>query len=58
MLLYFYRGPLLFQGEVLSTSDFVLFIIFMFGIFGHLCVISKNITEGVEVILRRILKSK
>jgi len=35
---------------------FVLFIIFALGMFGHLCVISKNITDGVEEILKSVKK--
>ena len=50
------KWPLLQKGEVLNTGDFVLFIIFALGMFGHLCVISKNITDGVEEILRGIKK--
>lgn len=52
------RWPLVLEGEVLNTSDFILFIIFMIGVFGHLCVMSKNITEGVETILKRVLERK
>ncbi len=48
------KWPLLRNGEALNTGDFILFIIFALGMFGHLCVISKNITDGVEEILRRI----
>jgi hypothetical protein len=55
---YFFsiRWPLLAKGESLYTSDFILFIIFVLGLFGHLCIMSKNITDGVEVILKRILE--
>lgn len=49
------RWPLLLKGEVLEISDFALFIIFMLGLFGHLCVMSKNITDGIEAILKRVL---
>ena len=52
------RWPLLLKGGVLTAGDFFLFIVFMMGLFGHLCVISKNITEGIEVILKRILEGK
>jgi hypothetical protein len=51
------RWPLLEKGETLNIGDFVLFIIFMFSVFGHLCVLSKNITEGVEVIIKKILRN-
>lgn len=50
------RWPLLSKGEALGASDFFLFIIFALGLFGHLCVMSKNITDGVEAILKRILE--
>lgn len=50
------RIPLLLKGEVLNTSDFALFFIFVLGIFGHLCVMSKNITDGIEVIIKRVLE--
>ncbi len=50
------RWPLLSKGEVLGTSDFALFTIFALGLFGHLCVMSKNITDGIEAILKKILE--
>lgn len=50
------RLPLLTKGEGLNTSDFLLFIIFTLGVFGHLCVMSKNITEGIQAILKRVLE--
>jgi len=52
------RLPIILQGESLVLSDFVLFIIFILGLFGHLCVMSLNITKGVEAILSRILERK
>ena len=55
---YFFlaRLPQLLNGGVLNIFDFVLFIIFTLGLFGHLCVLSKNITDGIEVIFKRILE--
>lgn len=50
------RWPLLSKGEILVSSDFILFIIFALGMFGHLCVMSKNITEGIETIIKRVLE--
>jgi len=50
------RLPLLLKGGVLNTSDFIVFFIFMLGIFGHLCVISLNITEGIKAIISRVLE--
>lgn len=49
------RLPVLINSATLNMGDFILFIIFTLGLFGHLCVMSKNITEGVEVILKRVL---
>lgn len=49
------RWPLLQDGETFSTGDFVLLAIFAMGLFGHLCVMSKNITEGINAILKTIL---
>lgn len=51
-----YRWPMVVSGEGLNTSDFLLFVIFTLGVFGHLCVVSKNVTEGVEAILKRVLE--
>lgn len=39
----------------LNTTDIVLVFIFIMGLFGHLCVMSKNITDGVKAILERVL---
>ena len=52
------RWPLLQKGEPLTTSDFFLLAIFAMGLFGHLCVLSKNITDGIEAILKRVLERK
>jgi hypothetical protein len=52
------RWPFLSRGEALGTGDFVLFVIFTLGLFGHLCVMSKNITDGIEAILKRVLERK
>lgn len=50
------RLPLLVKGESLNVGDFFLFVIFALGVFGHLCVMSKNITEGIQAILKRVLE--
>ncbi len=50
------RWPLLLKGKLLDISDFGLFIIFAMGLFGHLCVISNNITKGIEAIIKKILE--
>jgi len=54
---YFYavRLPLWLRGEVLSATDLILAIMLVLGVFGHLCVMSYNITEGVESILKKFL---
>lgn len=49
------RLPLLLKGNEFTVFDFVLFIIFLLGLFGHLCVMSKNITDGIEVIFKKVL---
>jgi len=54
---YFYfvlRLPQLLIGASFSISDFVLFAIFAMGLFGHLNVLSFNITEGIQAIFARI----
>ena len=52
----FVRLPLLLKGESLNLSDFVLLVVFMLGLFGHLCVMSKNITDGITAIFKRVLE--
>lgn len=52
------RWPILLKGERLDLSDFVLFIFFILGLFGHLCVMSLNITKGIEAIISRVLERK
>jgi len=52
------RIPSILNGTSLLISDLVLFIIFMLGTFGHLGVMSKNVTEGVAAILKRVLVGK
>ena len=49
------RLPVLLRGEILNAGDFVLFGIFLLAMFGHLAVMSKNITDGIEVIVKRVL---
>jgi len=50
------RLPLLLEGQTLVFSDFILFVISILGTFGHLCVMSLNITKGIEAILKRVLE--
>lgn len=51
-----FRLPVLSTGEVFGGGDFALFVVFVLGLFGHLCVVSKNITEGISAILKRVLE--
>ena len=50
------RWPRLFVGDTLNTSDIFLLIVFLLGFFGHLCVLSNNITEGIKAIIDRYFK--
>ena len=50
------RLPLLLKGESLTLSDFGLLVVFTLGLFGHLCVMSKNITDGITAIFKRVLE--
>ena len=50
------RWPQIKTGENLSLADFAVFTIFAMGLFGHINVLSKNITEGIQSILRRVLE--
>lgn len=52
------RWPKLLGGEVLSLGDFILFLLFTLGIFGHLNVLSYNLTIGIEAILSRVFEGK
>lgn len=49
------RWPDISQGVVWSISDFVLGIVFLIGVFGWLPYFVKNITEGINAIIARIL---
>lgn len=53
----FIRLPFL-NGTSLTVIDAVLLFILILGVFGHLCVISKNLTDGIQAILDKILKIK
>lgn len=48
------RWPVLLAGGILNVSDLFLIAIFALAIFGHLCVLSLNVTKGVEAILKRV----
>lgn len=52
------RWSLLLKGAGLGSNDFILFIIFTLGIFGHLNIMSLNITQGISAILKRVLEGK
>lgn len=49
------RLPHINNDGVLSTSDFVLGITFLMGILGWLPYFVKNITEGIQVIISKVL---
>jgi len=51
------RWPLLVMGDTISASDLVLLAVFSMGLFGHLCVLSLNITEGIQAILKKVLNN-
>jgi hypothetical protein len=50
--------PSLSVGRSLSlgVADFVLFLAFLLGIFGHLCVFSYNVTESIAAIIKRVFR--
>jgi hypothetical protein len=51
------RFPKVMAGSAsLDNTDLILLLIFAIGAFGHLCVISKNLTDGIQEILQSILK--
>lgn len=50
------RYYFLLNGGELRLSDFALFIIFAMCLFGHFPHLIKNITEGINAILRRVLE--
>jgi len=50
------RWQLLRDGAALSVADFALFIIFAMCLFGHFPHLIKNVTEGINAILRRVLE--
>ena len=50
------RWEYLSAGEALNTGDFVLLIIFAMCLFGHFPHLIKNITEGINAILKRVLE--
>jgi len=50
------KWPLLISGKSVNTGDTVLFILFTMGLFGHLNVLSLNITEGIKAIIDKYFK--
>lgn len=53
-----YRWSEITNGQNITLTDFLLLLIFGMGMFGHINVLSKNITDGVEAILKRVLERK
>jgi len=52
------RWPIIAKSGNLSVSDFILGLFFLIGVLGWLPYFIKNITEGVHIILSRILERK
>ncbi len=50
------RWPNVKSDGILSTSDFILGIVFLLGILGWLPYLAKNITQGIDVIISKVLK--
>lgn len=40
----------------LGVADFILFLAFLLGLFGHLRVFSYNVTESIAAIIKRVLR--
>lgn len=49
------RLPILDDGRSLTASDFLLFLLIIMGAFGHLSVLSYNVTKGIQAILDKVL---
>jgi len=52
------RWPFIASGNNPTVADFILLLVFGMGMFGHLNVLSLNLTEGVEAIISRFMKGK
>lgn len=52
------RWPYIVKGDNIIAADFILLLVFGMGMFGHLNVLSINLTKGVEAILNRVLERK
>lgn len=50
------RWRQLSQGDNLVSSDFILGLIFLMSFIGYLPHFLKNITEGIQAILKRVLE--
>jgi len=50
------RWPNIAKSGILSVSDFVLLLIFFIGVLGWTPYVIKNVTEGLNAIIGRILK--
>ena len=50
------RWPLLIKTGVLNTGDIFLITILLISLFGHLCVLSNNITEGIKAIIDKFFR--
>lgn len=50
------RWNLISQGATLNAGDFILIFIFALCVFGQFPHLLKNITEGINAILKRVLE--
>ena len=57
---YFFtvRWGMLLKGEQVTIADFALILLMSLSFFGHLPVLSRNISEGTSAILKRVLEGK
>lgn len=43
------------EGSTISVGDILLLLVFILGIFGHLCVMSHNLTESIKDIVQKYI---
>lgn len=51
-----YRWPAVTTSQRIEFTDIWLFVIFAMGIFGHLNVLSKNVSEGIQAIFKKFFE--
>lgn len=52
------RWPHIVRGDNLTIADFISLLVFGMGMFGHLNVLSLNLTEGIKAIISRVMEGK